>query len=677
MNRFIGRVYWKILIIAALACLLIAIVLPVPAANLIWTGAENDNWGDFSAKNWLSNGAPVVNGGPGPTSVTFNDIGEGTVNIVIPVEPASITFDNNLTNYIFTQNASTYITGPCGLTKNGTGTVTLQNPNNFTGDVTVNGGTLDLGYYDNVTYDQHVLYNGVPPGNLILGGGTINQNAQANTPPFEAFENVTINPGASQMAQSPRAANEYPVYVISNTVTRVVGGVLNVTTSGKLGFRAGVYFESTNSPDGTNDFGRNGIVGGWATYATNDWLYANNAHTTATSGNMAYPYYQADNNPADWGATSNVLVGLAEGNPASIAIPNDTTIYSLKLTNGGPVTINIASGQTLTLSSGGLLLPSAADYLDAINGGYLQGAAGQDLILLNENTTSGSSLTIRSVIGDNGGATGLTTAGGGKTILTGNNTYTGPTYINAGTLVLADGGSISRSPLITVSLGATIDASQLSSGTLNLAGGQTLNGNGNINGSVVVSPGAVVAPSADDIGTLTFSNDLSLAGTAVMKLVKDIGYPNHCDLLAVGDALTYGGTLDLTNIGTGMLTNGDSFKLFSAGSYSGAFTDIVPATPGAGLVWNVGLLAVNGTLSVTYPPPQFASAALSGTNFTFLVTNSVAGATNYILTSTNLALPLADWTRLATNVFDARGNLAFTNRVNQNQPVRFYRLQLP
>jgi len=162
-----------------------------------------------------------------------------------------------------------------------------------------------------------------------------------------------------------------------------------------------------------------------------------------------------------------------------------------------------------------------------------------------------------------------------------------------------------------------------------------------------------------------------------MKLSKDGGGSCQSDLMAVGGNLTCGGTLSVTNIGAGTLTNGDTFKLFSAGSYSGAFTNIVPATPGAGLAWNVSSLAVNGTLSVTYLPPIFAGAALSGTNFTFLVTNCVAGATNYILTSTNLALPLANWTRLATNVFDAGGNLTFTNGVNQNQPARFYLLQLP
>jgi len=36
--------------------------------------------------------------------------------------------------------------------------VTLQNPNSFTGDVTINGGTLALGYY-NSSGTQYPIYN--------------------------------------------------------------------------------------------------------------------------------------------------------------------------------------------------------------------------------------------------------------------------------------------------------------------------------------------------------------------------------------------------------------------------------------------------------------------------------------------------------------------------------------
>jgi len=427
----------------------------------------------------------------------------------------------------------------------------------------------------------------------------------------------------------------------------------------------GVYF--TNTLPWTN-----GLLGGGYLHTGSDWLAAqtnfNNGNNPASG---SYNYAGYSNNPAIgvWVSTNNISVS---NNAASVTA--SSTVNTLKLS--GPATVTISPGQILAIRTGGLLVSGAGTGTSAINGGTLVGAPGADLIVL-QNYKS-SPLTIGSVIADNGSATALTLGGlGGTLILTNSETYTGATYVNNGTLALAGGGSISGSPLITVSSGATIDASQLSSGMLSLVGGQTLKGNGSVNGSVTVAPGGVVATGAGDIGTLTFSNNLSLAGTVVMKLCKDNGYSDQSDLLAVGGTLTCGGTLNVTNIGSGTLTNGDSFRLFSAGGYSGAFTNIVPATPGAGLAWNASLLAVNGTLSVTYPPPVFAGAVLSGTNFTFFVTNSVAGATNYVLTSTNMALPLTNWMRVATNVFDASGNLAFTNGMDQSQPARFYLLQLP
>ncbi len=35
----------------------------------------------------------------------------------------------------------------------------------------------------------------------------------------------------------------------------------------------------------------------------------------------------------------------------------------------------------------------------------------------------------------------------------------------------------------------------------------------------------------------------------------------------------------------------------------------------------------------------------------------------YVLSSTNVALPLSNWTRLQTNSFDANGNFSFTNTI--------------
>jgi hypothetical protein len=48
-----------------------------------------------------------------------------------------------------------------------------------------------------------------------------------------------------------------------------------------------------------------------------------------------------------------------------------------------------------------------------------------------------------------------------------------------------------------------------------------------------------------------------------------------------------------------------------------------------------------------------------------------------VLVSTNIALPLNQWTRIATNQFDAGGNFTFTNGVDTNAGQQFYFLQVP
>ena len=78
------------------------------------------------------------------------------------------------------------------------------------------------------------------------------------------------------------------------------------------------------------------------------------------------------------------------------------------------------------------------------------------------------------------------------------------------------------------------------------------------------------------IGILTVTNNAWLNGATVMKL--DTGN-NTNDVLSVGGNVVYGGTLNVTNISATPLAAGQSFKLFPAGTYGGAFSTIVPAKP--------------------------------------------------------------------------------------------------
>ena len=111
-----------------------------------------------------------------------------------------------------------------------------------------------------------------------------------------------------------------------------------------------------------------------------------------------------------------------------------TTDNSLKITttlNGQSLTIG--SGNTLALTSGGLLFTGANNY--SISGGTLQSMTATNSDLIVHQYGSGT-LTIGSVISTGNGTSTLTKTGPGTLVLTGVNGYTGNTFVNAGTLSL-------------------------------------------------------------------------------------------------------------------------------------------------------------------------------------------------------------------------------------------------
>jgi hypothetical protein len=149
-----------------------------------------------------------------------------------------------------------------------------------------------------------------------------------------------------------------------------------------------------------------------------------------------------------------------------------------------------------------------------------------------------------------------------------------------------------------------------------------------------------------------------------------------CDVIHAA-GVTYGGTLSLTNVSATPLSAGNSFHLFSANSYAGAFTTITPAIPGIGLAWSTNALT-SGILNVgQLAKPILNGISLSGTNLIFNGTNAFAGRTYIILMTTNLIQPLNQWLPVTTNVSAVSGNFTFTatNAFDASSAQQFYLLQ--
>jgi len=253
----------------------------------------------------------------------------------------------------------------------------------------------------------------------------------------------------------------------------------------------------------------------------------------------------------------------------------------------------------------------------------------------------------------------LVKTGSGNFTLTSTNTYSGGTTINGGTLFVNN-----------------TSGSGTGSGAVEVAAGGTLAGNGIISGSADVAAGGTLSPGGNSIGTLTFKNSLTLetGSTNVLAISKS---PLTNDVVKILGSFTNDSDLIVTNIGTAALAAGDTFQLFYAGSYSGTFENVVLPPLPAGLDWDTDTLDSAGTLSVILTTtPVINSVSISGNGLIFIGTGGVGNANYFVLASTNIALPLANWTCILTNQFDSAGNFDFTNAINPNWPQTFYSLQL-
>jgi rhamnogalacturonan endolyase len=262
------------------------------------------------------------------------------------------------------------------------------------------------------------------------------------------------------------------------------------------------------------------------------------------------------------------------------------------------------------------------------------------------------------VIADSG-VTSLIKTGTGMLVLSGGNTYSGGTTVNGGILMASN------------SIGTATGF-----GAVNVNSGGTLAGNGIISGAVTINSGGAVAPGIP-FGTLTISNDLTLnsGSTTWMQIERS---PHTNSAINVFGTLNQGGTLNVANVG-GTLVNGDSFQLFDAGNYSGAFNGYALPTLTGNLVWNINKFKTSGILSVvTLTSPTISNLQISGSNVTISGSNGVDSWTYYILASTNLMASAAQWTPIATNQFDGNGNFSMTvtNAIDPNSPQTFYKLQL-
>jgi autotransporter-associated beta strand protein len=447
-----------------------------------------------------------------------------------------------------------------GLTKDGTGTLTLANANSYGRPTTLNGGVLLL---TNAT--------ALPGGIGASGGSSV----------------LTINGGVLGLG--------------AGDFSRDLGaGVSQVEFTGSGGFAA--Y--------GADRLVNLGGASAQVTWASGSFVPTGSTFILGASGADKTVTFQ---NPIALGAVSRtvqvddgsatvdaILSGVLSGTGGITKTGNGTLSLTGTNTYAGGSTINagvvvVNSAASLGATSGGL----------ALNAGTLEIATGYSttrVITLGDATSTfqvdpSQTFTVTSAIGGSGS---LNKTGAGTMVLGAAETYTGSTNVSAGTLQINASNRIVDTSALTVSggtfdlqtFGETVAGVTLSSGSITGSGAGTLTGSSYTLQSGTVS--AILAGSGtvtkNTSGTVTLSGVNILTGAVTVSAGTLI-------LAAAPSTSALGSTTSVTVNSGGTLLLGGSDQINNSATMTlagGTFTKGNFSEGGAGAV-GLGALTLTAT----------------------------------------------------------------------------------
>ncbi len=685
------------------------IIYLVPASglrgttNVTWVGNSVVNdWDTQNLTNWVDGGTSPLDFFLSGDKARFDNLAGTNTNVNIPgtVSPGSIVVDST-SNYVF--SGVGLIAGPtASLTKTNSGNLTILTTNTYAGVTTLAGGVVDVLTVANGSVPSPLGSAPADPSALVFNGGTLEYLGG----------NKTIDRGATFQTGGA-------VLSITNGTTLTTSGTLTgpgsltkigngqLTLSSPNDFQGGTLITAgtirvaqgsgaTISTLGTNVITLNGNASAATLQFGGDAEVLNNTLNIVNTNN----FMTNGGNDQVLNVIGNGLVNL-EGTGANVTtFAGDMTaftgiIYVDTLPNARflPNSGSVSGGTNVTfnLGTGSGLMNNRNGNLTVLLGSLF---GGPNTVAQGGSTSSSDNRATTYIIGGNNSSSefdgkfaestairkvSLVKAGTGTFTLTAANPYTGFTTISNGVLALAFGtntstdGSLDNTTNIEIAASGILDVSTRSDGTLNLGGSQILAGSGTLRGSLNAS--GTVAPdggTANTTATLTVTNVASLANLTWMKLNRG-STPNSDKLVA--PTINLGGNLVITNSGA-PLHAGDTFTLFS-GTLAGSFGGIT--TPNYSVLDTTQLSAGgNGTVTVlSYTPPVMKAdySAFSTGTITFNISGGIVGNGVSILSSTNIALPIASWTNAATGNFDGSGNFSAPVTIDPSVPQQYFIMQ--
>ena len=495
----------------------------------------------------------------------------------------------------FTFTANAIFSGTGTLNKTGTGTLVLGGVNTYTGATNVNAGTLRNGIANVIldtsavtvasgaTYDLNSFSETI---GSLAGGGTVTSGAAGALTLTAGGDNTsTLFSGVLQNGSGTVSFTKTGTGTLTlsgaNTysgLTTVSGGILLIQNSAALGTTAGGTTVSSGATlelqsniavaaepltlngVGVSSFGAlrnlsgNNSFAGAITLGSASTIYSD-AGTLTLSGGIANGGFTTT-----FGGAGNII----QSNPVTgtgALVKNDSGTLTLGGANtySGGSTLN--GGTTIITGTGNLGATAGAA---AINAATLEVAA---TFTTPRNFTLGSATSTVQVdptftfttTGIFSGAGTLNKTGTGTMVLSGVNTYTGPTNVTAGTLQISASELIVNTSDLNVSGGTfdlqtfseTVGIVTLSSGTISGSGAGTLTGSSYVLQSGTVS--AILAGNGtvtkNTAGTVTLSGANTFTGsTTISAGVLQVNTNNALGTAASGTTVASGAALKLNAV---------------------------------------------------------------------------------------------------------------------------------
>ncbi|MXO01327.1 autotransporter domain-containing protein, partial [Shinella zoogloeoides] len=548
--------------------------------------------GDAASKGTLN-----IGGAEGAAAAAAGIL--NTTGVQFGAGTGKLNFNHTNANYLFSAD----IMGAGAINQVAGTTVLTGNSSTFTGTTGVSGGRLMvngmLGGTTSVTSGGALGGSGTLTGPVSVASGGALLGVQGQTLGLGSLalssgSNVNVALGA------PGGAG---LFNVAGNLT--LDGTLNVSNAG--GFGAGVY----RIFDYGGALTDNGMAVGsvpLGTAGTLQTAVANQVNLLVSGTTLDTQFWNGTTTTADgtihggsgvWSAGPATNWTDVNGSTASAWTGN----FAVFQNNPGVVTVDTSAGAVST---------TGMQFMGqnwSVAGGpvTLNGAGGATTIRVGDGTAAGSS-DYAVISSELTGASRLVKDDLGLLVLTGANTYTGGTTVNAGTLQIGAngtsgsiqgdiinnsrlffarsdawtlGGAISGSGLISQSSGLTVltgnsgafaGSTQVHGGTLQVDGtlggttliqnGGSLAGSGTLSGAVTVANGGTLLGAQ---GQTLSMGSLALSGASNVNVV--LGAPGGAGLFNVAGNLTLDGTLNVSDAG------GFGVGVYRLFDYGGALTN--------------------------------------------------------------------------------------------------------